>query len=103
MPPLGVTAPSLAPVALRLDQVRAELAAMGGRSKQDTTSIAVPPLMAALKDSDVEVRRAAAQSLANLEDVRAVPAFIEATRDTDAEVGHSGMALGSGDAAPSRP
>ena len=95
MPPSAVSMPSLAPVALRLDRMRGELAAMGGRAEQDTTSIAVPPLMAALKDSDVEVRRAAAQSLANLDDVRAVPAFIEATRDSDAEVrATAAMALG---------
>lgn len=61
----------------------------------DTTSIAVPALMAALKDSDVEVRRAAVQSLSNHEDRRAVPALIEALKDTDAEVrAGAAMALG---------
>jgi HEAT repeat protein/beta-lactamase regulating signal transducer with metallopeptidase domain len=58
----------------------------GGNRQRDTTSIAVPALILALKDGDVEVRRAAAQSLANLEDPRAVPALIEALRDGDAEV-----------------
>jgi HEAT repeat protein/beta-lactamase regulating signal transducer with metallopeptidase domain len=57
-----------------------------GERQRDTSNIAVPALIAALKDQDVEVRRAAAQSLANLEDIRAVPALIDATRDTDAEV-----------------
>ena len=52
----------------------------------DTTNIAVPALILALKDREVEVRRAAAQSLANLRDPRAVPGLIEATRDSDAEV-----------------
>ncbi len=61
----------------------------------DTTSIAVPALMAALKDSDVEVRRAAVQSLSNHEDRRAVPALIEALRDSDAEV-RSGAAMALG-------
>lgn len=61
----------------------------------DTTSIAVPALMAALKDSDVEVRRAAVQSLSNHEDRRAVPALIEALKDSDAEVrAGAAMALG---------
>ena len=53
---------------------------------RDTTSIAVPALIAALKDADLEVRRAAVQSLSNLEDPRAIPALIEALRDSDAEV-----------------
>jgi len=61
----------------------------------DTTSIAVPALMAALKDTDVEVRRAAVQSLSNHEDRRAVPALIDALKDSDAEVrAGAAMALG---------
>ena len=71
----------------------AELAAMRGdlwsgdkRRQGDTNNIAVPALIGALKDPDVEVRRAAAQSLANLEDPRAVPALITALGDADIEV-----------------
>lgn len=54
--------------------------------QRDTTNIAVPALIAALKDADVDVRRAAANSLSNLDDPRAVPGLIEALRDSDAEV-----------------
>jgi HEAT repeat protein/beta-lactamase regulating signal transducer with metallopeptidase domain len=57
-----------------------------GKHAGDTTNTAVPALIAALKDTDVKVRRAAASSLGNLEDPRSVPALIEALRDTDAEV-----------------
>jgi HEAT repeat protein/beta-lactamase regulating signal transducer with metallopeptidase domain len=58
-----------------------------GRDRpRDTTSIAVPALITALKDGDVEVRRAAAQSLANLGDPRAIAGLIDALRDSDAEV-----------------
>ncbi len=87
MPPSAPLAPELARMDARAADLRAELAAVGrdGR-KHDTTSIAVPALMAALKDGDVEVRRAAVQSLSNLDDPRAIPAFIDALRDADAEV-----------------
>lgn len=54
--------------------------------QRDTTNIAVPALIQALKDADVEVRRAAANSLSNLDDPRAVPALIDALRDSDSEV-----------------
>lgn len=54
--------------------------------QRDTNNIAVPALIGALKDPDVEVRRAAAASLANLEDPRAVPALIAALGDSDIEV-----------------
>ena len=100
--PWPTPAPALAPMA-RADAMRdlararvglsAELAAMRGdlwsgdqRRQRDTTNIAVPALIGALKDPDVEVRRAAAQSLANLEDPRAVPALIAALGDADTEV-----------------
>ena len=62
----------------------------------DSTSIAVPALIAALKDNDVEVRRAAVQSLSNFDDPRAIPGFIDALHDSDPEVrGSAASALGS--------
>jgi HEAT repeat protein/beta-lactamase regulating signal transducer with metallopeptidase domain len=64
-------------------------AAMGWNNhdrKRDTTSIAVPALIAALKDSDVEVRRIAVQSLSNFNDPRAVPGLVTALKDTDNQV-----------------
>lgn len=80
-------APALARMDARASDLRAELAAVGRNGRQhDTTSIAVPALMAALKDGDVDVRRAAVQSLSNLDDPRAIPAFIDALRDADSEV-----------------
>lgn len=63
--------------------------------KSDTTNIAVPALIAALKDSDVEVRRIAVQSLSNYDDPRAVPGLVSALKDTDAEV-RIGAALALG-------
>lgn len=100
--PTPAPTPALAPMA-RADAMRdlararvglsAELAAMSGdlwsgdkRRQRDTNNIAVPALIGALKDPDVEVRRAAAQSLANLQDPRAVPALIAALGDADTEV-----------------
>ncbi len=77
--------PGMAAVAARLDAWRARDWPRPER-RRDTTNIAVPALIAALKDPVVEVRRAAAASLANLSDVRAVPALITALGDTDTEV-----------------
>jgi HEAT repeat protein/beta-lactamase regulating signal transducer with metallopeptidase domain len=74
-------------MALTLDRqasLQARLAGRGGRG--DTNSAAVPALLEALKDPEVAVRRAAAQSLANLEDIRTVPGLIEALKDADKEV-----------------
>ena len=101
--------PAMAPRAMALADAHAQLAevramsrlrapmamAFGGERQRDTSGIAVPALMTALKDPDVQVRRAAAQALANHEDPRAVPALIEALKDSDAEVrATSAMALG---------
>ncbi len=94
--------PALAPSAFAGADVSHELAAArayadaGGDRRRDTTNIAVPALIDALKDRDVDVRRAAAQALANLEDPRAVPGLIAALGDADAQVrGYAAMALGS--------
>jgi len=70
--------------------VRAGIAGSFRRSgeAQDTArqSQRVAALVAALRDSDVEVRRAAANSLGQIEDKRAVPGLITALHDADAEV-----------------
>lgn len=62
----------------------------------DTTSIAVPALIEALRDGDTDVRRAACHSLSNLEDRRSIPALIDVLKDADAEVrACAARALGS--------
>jgi beta-lactamase regulating signal transducer with metallopeptidase domain len=59
------------------------------------TSRIVQALIGALKDTNVEVRRAAVRSLANFEDRSAAPALRESLRDSDAEVRASAVeALG---------
>ncbi len=77
--------PAMAPRAMALADAHAQLAEVramsrlraptamtfGGERQRDTSGIAVPALMTALKDPDVQVRRAAAQALANHEDPRA--------------------------------
>ncbi len=49
-------------------------------------SAVVIALIARLKDEDVEVRKAAAEALAKLEDARAVPGLVDAMKDANAEV-----------------
>jgi HEAT repeat protein len=90
-PPSPALAPRLAAeVEGALRSARAELGRMSlkwhDKQGEDTTNIAVPALIAALKDENVEVRRAAARSLSNHRDRRAVPGLIEALKDSDAEV-----------------
>ncbi|MEO8030746.1 MAG: M56 family metallopeptidase [Gemmatimonadota bacterium] len=70
----------------RSGRLFAQLDAERGRQRGDTNSAAVPALLEALKDPEVMVRRAAAQSLTNLDDIRTVPGLIEALRDSDKEV-----------------
>ena len=56
----------------------------------------MPALVAALKDTDVEVRRVAVQSLANYNDPRAIPGLVGALKDSDSEVRvYAAMALGN--------
>lgn len=68
--------------------IRPVLAGLEGHAVRDTGSVTrqVEALIAALKDSDIEVRRVAAHSLGELEDKRAVPGLVAAMRDSDAEV-----------------
>lgn len=94
--------PALAPMVVAGADAWRELAAARAYSgfererPRDTTSIAVPALIGALTDRDVDVRRAAAQALANLEDPRAVPGLIAALEDGDAQVrAYAALALGS--------
>lgn len=53
---------------------------------QDSVRAVVRALMVAAKDPEVEVRRAALQSLARFEDRTTIPAFREALKDPDAEI-----------------
>jgi HEAT repeat protein/beta-lactamase regulating signal transducer with metallopeptidase domain len=63
------------------------LASRDGQAQAaDSTGAVVTALIAALKDPDVEVRRAVVRALGNRRDLRAVPGLTEALRDQDAEV-----------------
>ncbi len=53
---------------------------------QDTTRAIIRALAEAMKDPDLEVRRAAIRSLSRFHDRSTLPAFREAIRDADAEV-----------------
>jgi beta-lactamase regulating signal transducer with metallopeptidase domain len=82
-----------------MQNIRPRIAMQFGRATeaQDTagTSQRVAALVTALRDSDAEVRRAAANSLGQLDDKRAVPALLAALKDADAEVRQqSAWALG---------
>lgn len=84
--PIAPRAPLAPQVAMVANLRRFEADWAGHDRTRDTTSIAVPALIAALKDSDVEVRRVAVQSLSNFDDPRAVPGLVGALKDTDSEV-----------------
>ncbi len=56
------------------------------REQQDSLRAVVRALMAAAKDPEVEVRRAALQSLARYEDRSSISVFREALRDQDQEI-----------------
>ncbi len=86
-----------AAIASAMRNVAPMLAGVRSHEPQDTArnSARVAALVAALKDSDAEVRRAAANSLGQLEDKRAVTALMAALRDSDADVrAQSAWALG---------
>ena len=56
------------------------------REQQDSVRAIVRALMVAAKDPEVEVRRAALESLARYEDRSTIPVFREALRDEDREI-----------------
>jgi HEAT repeat protein/beta-lactamase regulating signal transducer with metallopeptidase domain len=88
--PAIAVSPSVRVPADLASRVSAAVARSFSRSAepQDTVRMSqrLAALVAALRDSDVEVRRTAANSLGQIEDKRAVPALIAALRDSDGEV-----------------
>jgi HEAT repeat protein/beta-lactamase regulating signal transducer with metallopeptidase domain len=63
-----------------------EFAVAGKESETAHDTLGLAALIAALRDSDAGVRRAAAQSLGNIESPRAVDGLIGVLRDSDVEV-----------------
>ena len=63
-----------------------EFAVAGKESQTAQDTLGLAALIAALRDSDAGVRRAAAQSLGNIESPRAVDGLIGVLRDSDVEV-----------------
>src|SRR4026208_768773 len=61
-------------------------ASRGVTAQQSPAEEAIDGLIAALKDTDVSVRKQAAQTLGQIRSARAVPALIEALRDQNVEV-----------------
>lgn len=96
-PPMAALAPMVsANVEAALARSPRAWGLKGEDRQRDTTSIAVPALIEALRDGDIEVRRAACNSLSNLDDRRAIPALIDVLKDADAEVrACAARALGS--------
>ena len=74
-----------AALAQTLSSVRS-LTSVRVHTSGDTVSGVVPALIAALKDPDPKVREAAASSLGQLEDPRAIPGLIEASHDANSDV-----------------
>ncbi|MGE0553915.1 MAG: HEAT repeat domain-containing protein [Gemmatimonadales bacterium] len=69
-----------------VDQPTPATEALGAALTRAQDTGVVVALIAALADSDVEVRRAVARALGEHKDLRAIPAFTQALDDGDAEV-----------------
>ena len=84
MPSADTNGESLDGVVAGADEPAVPVAGKDGETARDTLGLAA--LIAALRDSDAGVRRAAAQSLGNIESPRAVDGLIAVLRDSDVEV-----------------